>query len=517
VVNYSSHRYGSNFATYGRVIANLFGQFLGMALPVLVSPIVLRIVGPSQYGLIGIFNMLLSLTVIFDYGAALVINREVARRAHALPENAPALRTIQGSLELLLLAIGLAMTTAALLASGWLVTNWLQVPPEQFTEARICLMLGAAALCLPRAKAFSIAVLNANHRQLEQNVIALSANVMRYVLAIPALLLVSKTALVYLIAQLVISIIETILFHLRAWSGVPRSSGAPLWSGAYIRSVMSDLVANWGATAAAIVLLSADKLIASGAVPIAEYGRYVFIGSVIGILGSTVGMGQQVYLPLMVRYFALDEQRNLLDSYRTFSAISAALVVPAATGAIVFGDHVLVLLMGNNADPVDYYWTIFAMLAAGGALSAFTRVAHALQIAAGRPGIALKFNTVSALIYPLVLWIVVQHMGLLGAALTWLTFNGVYFLPFFAVTSRLSHGIAPFHWIWRYLIIPGLISAAAFLIARQLQAVWSFLLWPSFILAGGVAASLIAGLDPTIRADAELGLAIVYRRARAIR
>lgn len=512
----SSQSHDSNFATYGRIVANLSGQFLGMALPILVSPIVLRIVGPSQYGLIGIFNTLLSLTVIFDYGASLVINREIARRSETLLESAPALQTIQGSLELLLLAIGVAMTAAAFLASGWLAAHWLQVPQEQFTEARDCLMLGAAALCLPRVKAFSIAVLNANHRQVEQNVIGLSASAIRYVLAIPALFLFSKTALVYLIAQLVVSIGEAILFHFRAWSGVPRASGVPLWSGAYIRSVMSDLMANWGANAAAIVLLTADKLIASGAAPIAEYGRYVFVASIIGILGSFVAMGQQVYLPLMVRFFALNEQRSLLGTYRTFSTISAALVVPAATGAIVFGDHVLTLLMGKNAEPLHYYWTIFALLAVGGTLSAFTRVAHTMQITVGRPDIALKFNTVGVVIYPLALWIVVQHIGLLGAGLTWLIFNAVCFLPFFAVTSQLFPGIATLQWIWRHLIIPVLISASAFLIARQLQAVWPFLLWPGFILAGGVAASLIAILDPTIREDVELGLATINRRARAI-
>jgi O-antigen/teichoic acid export membrane protein len=340
---------------------------------------------------------------------------------------------------------------------------------------------------------------------------------MRYFVAIPVLLLVSKTALVYLTVQLVVSVVEAILFHLRAWRGVPPSPGAPLWSGSFIWSIKSDLLANWGANAAAIILLTADKLIASGAAPIAEYGRYLFAASIIGILGSTVGMCAQVYLPLMIRYFTLNEQGNLLDVLRTFSTISAALVVPAATAAIVFGDHILVLLMGNNAGSVSYYWLIFALLAVGGALSAFTRVAHTMQIAAGRPDIAFKFTMGGAVIYPIVLWFVVQQMGLLGAALTWLMFNAVMFLPFFVVTCRLVRGIGPFHWIWRYLIVPSLISVAAFAGARELQAVWTFLLWPGFILAGAVAASIIACLDPTIRADAEMGLAIANRTARTIR
>jgi O-antigen/teichoic acid export membrane protein len=485
-------------------------------LPILLSPIVIRIVGPSQFGLIGIFNTLLSVTVIFDYGFALVINREIARRSHPSPGVGAPLRTVQGSLELLLLAIGAGMTLAALLASGWLVTHWLQVPAEDFVEARYCLILGAAALCLPRVKAFSIAVLSANHRQVEQNLIGLSANLTRYIVGISALLLVSRTALVYLLAQFVISITEAIVFHFRAWSGIARTPGVPLWSTTYVRSVMPDLVANWGATAAAIVLMTADKIIASGAAPIAEYGRYVFVASAVGILGSMVAMIQQVYLPLLVRYYTSDQKSNLRDASRTFSTIASALVIPATVGAVVFGDHLLLLLMGNNIGSLQYYWTIFALLAAGGSLSAFSRVAHTMQITAGRPDIALKFNAVSAVIYPVALWIIVQRFGLLGAAATWLTFSTLYLGPFFVATSRIYPGVSAIQWFWRHIIIPGMISAATFMLARQLQAVWPLLLWPGFVLAGGTAAIFIAGLDPTIRSDAELGLALISRRARAI-
>jgi O-antigen/teichoic acid export membrane protein len=515
-VSEASHTREANFSTYRNLSANLAGQFIGLALPVLLSPIVIRIVGPSQYGLIGIFNTLLAVTVIFDYGFALVINREIARRSHASPGSGAALRTVQGSLELLLFAIGVGMTAAALLASGWLVTHWLQVPAEDAVEARYCLILGAAALCLPRVKAFSMAVLNANHRQVEQNAIALSANLTRYIVGISALLLISKTALVYLLAQFVISITEAIVFHFRAWRGISSTPEAPLWSGTYVRSVMPDLAANWGANAAAIVLMTADKIIASGAAPIAEYGRYVLVASAVGILGSTVAMSQQVYLPLLVRYYTSDQKRNLRDAYRTFSTISSALVMPAMVGAVVFGDHLLLLLMGNNIGSLQYYWTILALLAAGGSLSAFSRVAHTMQIAVGRPDIALKFNAVSAVIYPLALWIIVQQFGLLGAAATWLIFSTLYLGPFFVVTSRIYPGVSAIQWFWRHIIIPGMISAVTFVLARQLQAAWPLLLWPSFVLAGATAAILTAALDPTIRADAELGLAIINRRAKAI-
>ena len=228
VLSKATHPRESNFATYRSVLANLSGQFLGLVLPLLISPVVLRLIGPSQYGLIGIFNTLLSVTVIFDYGFALVINREIARRSHNSPDGRAILRTVQGSLELLLLALGLAMTASAFLASSWLVTHWLQVAPEQFEDARRCIIIGAAALCLPRVKAFAIAVLNANQRQVEQNVISLSASLVRYGVGLLSLLLISKTAIVYLIVQLMVSIVKSVLFHIRASSVYPCTRSAAL-------------------------------------------------------------------------------------------------------------------------------------------------------------------------------------------------------------------------------------------------------------------------------------------------
>ena len=172
--------------------------------------------------------------------------------------------------------------------------------------------------------------------------------------------------------------------------------------------------------------------------------------------------------------------------------------------------------MGTNVGSLRYFWIILGMLAAGGALSAFGQVAHTMQIVAGRPDIALKFNVVSAFIYPPLLWLSVKNMGLQGAAATWLAFNILYVFPLFVATATVLPGITAFQSIWRYLLIPTTISVLAFSLARPLQEFSSLIVWPSFILTGALAAVMIAALDPTIRNDLELGLAILTRdRGRA--
>jgi O-antigen/teichoic acid export membrane protein len=495
-----------NFKIYQKVLANLAGFIAGSALPILMSPIVLRIVGPSEFGLIGVFNALMAVTVIFDYGVALVLNREIARHLDSNPENRLVLKTVQGSLELLLLVIAAVMTMFAFGASGWLVSHWLQVPAAQSTEARYCIMLGAAALFLPRVKAFSIAVLNAKGRQVEHNLISFGANLLRYVAGISVLLLFSKSALGYLIAQFLVSITEAILFHIRAWKGIPRAANSPFWSGRYVGSVMPSLLANWGANLGATVIITADKILVSGAVPIAEYGRYVFIATIATTIGGLVSMSQEVYLSLMVRLFTANDQENLARTYRAFSTISAALVISGSVGAIVFGDHLLLLLMGKNAEPILYFWKIFALLAAGGLLSALTRVAHAIQITKGRPDVALHFNMVGAVVYPLTLWIAVGRWGLIGAASTWFAFNLLYFVPFLAVTSRIYRPVPTWLWIGRHLVAPLVISAIVLIAARQLGSFGIWGVWIGFVLGGGTACGLCLLLDPSVRSDIIEGL-----------
>jgi O-antigen/teichoic acid export membrane protein len=487
---------------YRNAVTNILGFAVATVISVFNGPIVFRIIGSSEYGLIAVFQLLMSLSNVFDYGVALVLNREVAARSDGeMAERAEAgvaLKTVLGSLELLIITVAAIAAVVVISATGWLTVHWFNVSSSEMADARLCLMIGAASLCIQRIRAFGMSVLNGRQRQVELNIWTIVFSLLRMVLGVMVVLLYSPTAIAYLLVQLILSVIEAFLFHTRAWRGVSTGSETPYFSVSYIRGILQPLLANWGAVGAATLLLSADKLALSGFIEIKSYGQYSLVAYVTILLGTLVAMVQSAFLPRLVQAVVSGDSQDLSRTFALFSTIAVALSIPPSMGIAVFGDRIIALLLGAT-QPIPDLWLVLALLAGGSALSALTRVAHSLQIANSRPDIALKFNVVGLAVYLPLCWLAGHRWGVVGVASAWMIFNIAYLPLFLAATARSVYMGSTGRWLMLRLLMPAAVSLLLFGVAKLFDAFGLYASLASFMVAAGVSALICLLASPDLR------------------
>jgi O-antigen/teichoic acid export membrane protein len=414
----------------------------------------------------------MSLANIFDYGISIVMNREVAAQSvrHDLrqAQEHVDLKTVLGSLEYLVIAVSVFAAILVLIASGWFASHWLNVPESEVGAAQTSLAIGAICLCVQRIRIFGMAVLSGRQRQVQLNILTTTFSLLRMVFGFGVVFLYSPTAVAFLATQLTLSVIEAIVFHVMAWRSIHVNKSAPIISLDYIKAVSKPLAVNWGMVTATAFILYTDKMVLSGTVDITTYGQYVLIASVVTLIAGPVVGAAGAFLPRLVGSVVAGNTQELSTNFTIFSTIAAAFCIPPSLGIAVFGDRILQLLLGS-VKPISDLWLILTLLAGGGALSAMTRVLHAIQIANNRPEIALKFNVVSALLYTPMCWIAGVRWGPVGTAATWLAFNMVYLPMFVRATKERTYVEGLTRWTMMYIFWPLTIAAVFLLPARSLD------------------------------------------------
>jgi O-antigen/teichoic acid export membrane protein len=487
---------------YKNTLANLLGFGIGAAISLVTGPLLFRVIGPTQYGLIAVFQLALVIAPVFDYGVSLVLNREVASRSDGHDgeriEAGVALKTAMGSLELLIVGIAIILAVVVIGASGWLATDWFKVTPEEAADARTCLMIGAASLCIQRVRVFGMAVLTGRQRQVELNIWTTTVSFFRMVLGLAAVFFLSPTAICYLLVQLLLSIAEASLFHMKAWHGIGARNDEPYFSLPYIRSVSKPLMANWGAVVAATLVGSADKIVLSGSMDIKSYGQYVLIATAINSLSSLVGTPVSAFLPKLTVSVVAGDRQNLSATFTLFSTIAAALCIPALVGVAGYGDDVIRLLLGSTP-PAAGLWLVLVLLAGGGVFSALNRVVHAFQIAHNRPDMALKFNVMSAPFYLAACWYGAYQWGAIGAAGMWLAYNATYLMLFLVATEKSLGMGSTGRWLLSHLVAPGALSLALFAMVKQLDVFGLYVGFLFFAIAGTVSTLLCLLMNPELK------------------
>ena len=128
------------------VAANYFGQGWQALMNFAFVPIYIKYLRVEAYGLIGIFAFLQAWLVLLDMGLKPALGREMARFT-AGAHDVQSIRDLLRSVELIGIAIAIAISLGIWAASGWLATHWVtakHIPVEVVAHAFALMGLVAA-------------------------------------------------------------------------------------------------------------------------------------------------------------------------------------------------------------------------------------------------------------------------------------------------------------------------------------------------------------------------------------
>jgi O-antigen/teichoic acid export membrane protein len=219
------------------------------------------------------------------------------------------------------------------------------------------------------------------------------------------------------------------------------------------------------------VLKQLDKLLLSRLVPLDQLGYYVAAASLSsGLLLFATPISTALF-PRFSALLANGQHADARAAYERSIRLVAALAAPVAAALALFAPHIL-QLWTRSAPLAAAAGPVLTVLACAMFLNALMQVPYALQIAAGRPVIALWTNGLGVLLLaPLTTILIIRH-GIAGAGIAWLIFNVIYAGVVSVVIEHRALDASARLALWRTAAPPALTALAWFGAARLLGNVY---------------------------------------------
>lgn len=415
----------SNFA------ANLAGQAWVTLTQLLMTPLYIRFLGIEAYGLMGFFVALQATVQIFDMGLGATVTREFARR-RALNGRPTEARSLLRTVSVAYVALAALIGLVVVLAAPFLASKVIHAEKLDARAVQDAVML--MGLLIPAMWAASLynAALMGMERQVQVNVLRVALVTASALGAVLVLWLVAADIRALFLWHLCMGLVG---WGVSAWMALRALPAEPArFRPELLRSLWRFAAGMSAITIGGTVLMQLDKWLLINLLPLSTYGHYVLAFALANALYLVI---TPLFTSIFPRMSLLHAQRNLSAQshlYHSSAQYIAALVFSLATVISLFSESILLLWI-RDAEVARSAAPIASILVWGTALNGLMNVPYALQLAEGRPSLALKLVALKLVLFAPTIVLLTTEFGATGAATAWLALNAVYV----AVGIPLTH------------------------------------------------------------------------------
>jgi O-antigen/teichoic acid export membrane protein len=404
--------------TRGRLLArNTLWNLLGTGAPALVAllviPILVRHIGVPRFGLLTLIWTVVGYFSLFDLGLGAALTRMVADRLGAgKRKEIPSLVWTSLTLMAMLSVLG-AIILAAL--SPALVHRVLKVPAALQPESIAAFFLLAACLPFMITTTGLRGILEAQQRFGVVNAIRIPTNAFTFLG--PLAVLPFSSSLVPLVAVLAVGrALAWLAYLVSCFRAMPELASHPPFARHHAGYVLR--FGTWMTVSNVIspLLLYVDRVAIGAMVSVAAVAYYATPFEVVGRLLTIPSAVAGVLFPAFTMSFAQDRARAAWLLFRgqkyLFLAIFFIVLV-----ILTLANDGLRLWLGS--DFAQNSTAVLRWLAVGVFLNSLSVLPWVLIQGAGRPDLTARFHMIELAVYLPVLWFMVKHHGVRGAAMAW--------------------------------------------------------------------------------------------------
>ncbi len=415
---------------------NFVGRIATGLSPLIFVPMYFEFLGPSQFGLLGLYGSMLAVFAIFDLGMSVTVTRvfAVAQGEGAKPGDAASLFRI---FELVYLALSVLIIGTVFLGSSFIATQWLKADdlPPQYLQSAI--KFAAVSVAAQLVLGFYTAGLLGLNRAISANAIVVLATLARGFGGL-LIFLVNEADLIHLFAWhalcslLGLAVARQLICSRLDWAnfGWRISAVKDTWrfsSGAFFVSLSFMAVHQ------------TDKLIASFVLPLREYSMYALAASAAVVIQALSSPFFATYYPSLSSACSKRQLEAARNQYTVATQLIATLIIPIAAIMCLFPETAIYAWTGN-VDTAQVSGPLLGYLGLGSMFHCLTTIAYAMQMANGltRPMLLVNTGFVAALI-PIVM-VGFASNGAVGIACAYALCNVGYFGAVFLAVSRTVQG-----------------------------------------------------------------------------
>jgi O-antigen/teichoic acid export membrane protein len=488
-----------------RLSWNLFAGITNSAWTAIVglaaTPFYLKYLGIEAYGLVGFFITLLALLQLLDLGLSPAISREVARARARGWTDALGVRSLLRSLELMNWGIALLLGALVIVSANWIGRRWLQSNRLAADDVVHAIMLMGVVVAARWSIGLYMGALMGAQRVVVASVIAIAVTTISAVGAVFVLAFVSPTIHAFFVWQAAMGLVYVVVMRWSAWRALGGRQGSRFDREA-ILGIWRFSAGLTGVTFSGVILSQLDKVLLSRLVGLDGFGRYMLSTTLAGGLYLLVTPIFNVMYPRFSELVARDDMEGLGELYGLGTRFTGTLLFPVAATVALYASPLVHLWTGNAALATSAA-PVVSLLILGSAIHGVMYFPYALQLAFGRPRLALTINAVLILLMvPLTVALTLSYAEI-GAAIAWLILHICYLVLGAWLTHRGLLTGQGMRWVVRDIGIPLCASVFVIFVASRI----SFLREPGMgydvLLQAGLVASaammLSLALSPRLR------------------
>ncbi len=416
------------------------GQAYTLLVGILIMPFYLGHMGAEVYGLIGFFSVLQAWLQLLDAGLSPSLVRAVAHQQGAEACDYQSGRLLR-SFEIIFLPLATLCCVAMYVGSEWIAVGWLNAK-ELSTETLIhCISLMGIVIAL---RLYST-LYKSGIQGLEQHAWLNIANViiatLRYFGGLLLVSTVSSDPVLFFQFQVLVGVIETLIFAARAYQQMPTRSWLTGFDWQLVKPIIPFAASMSGTAVLWIVLTQMDKVLLSELLPLNEYGYFSLVALITtGILMLSNPLAQTL-LPRLTVLMAEGRRDDMHSLYLAANRFVCTFLFPLAALIALHAREMVFAWSGDQA-AANWSRTILPWYSLGSGIMAVSAFQFYLQYAYGQMRLHVWYSVVSALITVPVMLLAIQSDGAFGAAIAWFVLRVVSFAVWpMIVHERLAPGI----------------------------------------------------------------------------
>jgi O-antigen/teichoic acid export membrane protein len=496
------------------ISANAVARLWMAALQIVVTPMLIRLLGPDSYGLVA-FSVTIGMFLTFlDQSISPALARELARTGGRDPTAAQEARNLLRTFEIVSCSTAVLVGSAIVLAAPWIAAHALaagSLPLNQVTTAIRLIGIGIAAQWPGMLYAGGFTGLQ---RQDILVAIRVIGGTLSSLGAVALLVLFGPSIELFLGWTALVAVATSFALGIAVWRIMP--------GGAHPAIDFRIFKRLWRFAAGSLLIGLTGALL--GYAPGLLVAKYCTLAQLAAYTIS-LSLAQQVatlliapvtstLMPHFTQLFALDEAGKVEREYHRWSQIIVALLLPVAGMLMAFPRPLIAGWLGQNSPLLEPVSELLPWIVFGTLLNGIAIMPYILQVAYGWTRNIIKFNGfLIAGLLPLLVWLLPVY-GINAAAWLWVVANLAYYLVLVPLTHARLLPAALWRWWVRDTGLPAVITLAVFLASRAIRIPQVPDLAALFQVAVTAALSmaLITALQPSLRIEAARVYSFLKRR-----
>lgn len=430
---------------------NFLGGIWTGVLVVSTTPFYVSTLGLEGFGLIGFWQLLLFISVIFDFGLGASLVREFARyKGNKEPETK--YRELLRTLQLVYLLAALLVGAAIYFSASWLAASWLKLVVISTDEASLAIKLMAGSIALQFITTLYSNGLAGLQQHGAMNAFQMLGNTLKYLGGAVALL-VDNSLTLFFAYQVFAAFLVCWLTRRQLMRQISECE-ADRWAVfefSHVRQLSRYSAGMFLTALCGLLLANLDRIVLSKLVPAEDFGRYTLAFTAAGLLQMIILAFYRSYYPRFSELKASGDDARLKKTYYQGCRYVGAVIVPTAVAACVFAPELFRIWMGSSDETVI---VVFRLLIVATTCSGLMWLPAALQQAVGWTRLHVSLMILALCLGLPCLVLGIKAFGTVGATAMMLVHGAIEITLGLWLMNRVLYPGENFRWYGLVMISP---------------------------------------------------------------